>query len=68
MHVSGRNGDIDLVCRGKIEKVTVQADVYSFGVVLWELVTGESPRFGQAWYREPRQASITSLDEHIHVY
>ena len=43
-----------LACRGKTEKVSVQSDVYSFGVVLWELVTGESPRFGQAWYRDPK--------------
>ena len=43
-----------LACRGKTEEMSVQADVYSFGVVLWELVTGESPRFGQAWYRDPR--------------
>ncbi len=52
----GKSGydPIVLACRGKTEKVSVQADVYSFGVVLWELVTGESPRFGQAWYRDPK--------------
>ena len=41
-------------CRGRVEKVSMKCDVYSFGVVLWELVTTESPRFGQAWYRPPR--------------
>ncbi|KAK9842423.1 hypothetical protein WJX84_004112 [Apatococcus fuscideae] len=42
------------ILAGKVEKITMKCDVYSLGVVMWEVVTAESPRFGQAWYRAPR--------------
>ncbi|KAK9802724.1 hypothetical protein WJX73_001425 [Symbiochloris irregularis] len=34
--------------------VSAKLDVYSEGVVLWEIVTQETPRFGQQWWRAPR--------------
>ncbi len=44
--------------RANAGQISTKADMYSFGVVLWELVTAETPRFGQQWYRPPRSGSL----------
>lgn len=41
-------------CSPHLGAISSKIDVYSLGIVIWELVVGDSPRFGTNWYRPPR--------------